>query len=99
MNDEVLEKIETYNNGGLVNKPIFSFSFPKEKTVDLVVEQAVTTALARDNPANVDEYIRTRLARQLAEKLIEEDLIQIQSCEDIETKNTTFRAKIKVVQE
>lgn len=115
MNNEVLGNIEEYNNGGLfssstipvdaatlfnlLSPPINSISFSKEKTIDLAAEQTITTALVHDDPADVEQYIRTRLAQQLAEKLIEEDLIQIQSCEDIETKNTTFRAKIKVVQE
>ena len=125
MNNEVLEKIEEYNNGGLFNEPITfsnnvnhvdaaklldlftppigfdccSFSFPKEKTVDLVVEQTVDTMLIRDDPARMEQYIRNELAQKLAKQLIEEDLIQIQSYEDIEHMNTTVRAKIKVVQE
>lgn len=126
MNNEVLEKIEEYNNGGLFNEPITfsnsvnhvdaatllnfftsppishgfdSFSFPKEKTVDLTAEQVVDTMLIRDNPASMEQYIRNELAQKLAQQLIEEDLIQIQSCEDIEHMNTIIRAKIKVVQE
>lgn len=126
MNNEVLEKIEEYNNGGLFNEPITfsssvnhmdaatllnlftpppissgccSFSFPKEKTVDLIAEQTVDTMLIRDDPASMERYIRNELAQKLAKQLIEEDLIQIQSCEDIEHMNTRFRAKIKVVQE
>ena len=77
----------------------FSFSFPKEKTVDLAVEQVVDTMLIRDNPAGMEQCIREELAQKLAKQLIEEDLIQIQSCEDIEHRNTIFRAKAKVVQE
>lgn len=77
----------------------FSLSFPKEKTVDLAVEQVVDTMLIRDNPAGMEQCIREELARKLAKQLIEEDLIQIQSCEDIEHRNTIFRAKVKVVQE
>lgn len=126
MNNEVLEKIEEYNNGGLFNEPITfssnanymdaatllnfftpppissnccSFSLPKEKTVDLTAEQVVDTMLIRDNPAGMEQYIRNELAQKLAKQLIEEDLIQIQSCEDIEHMNTIIRAKIKVVQE
>lgn len=77
----------------------FSLSFPKEKTVDLAVEQVVDTMLIHDDPANMEQYVRNELAQKLAKQLIEEDLIQIQSCEDIEHMNTRFRAKIKVVQE
>lgn len=125
MNNEILEKIEEYNNGGLFNEPITfsgsinsvdasalsnllappikfgfgSLSFPKEKIVNLAVEQTVDTILIRDDPASMEQYIRNELAQKLAKQLIEEDLIQIQSCEDIMTMNTIFRAKIKVVQE
>ena len=127
MNNEVLEKIKEYNNGGLFNEPItfssnansvsatillnlltpptgsgfgsFSFPLPKEKTVDLTVEHAIDTTLVRDDPASAEQYIRNELAQKLAKQLIEEDLIQIQSCEDITNMNTIFRAKIKVVQE
>ena len=55
--------------------------------------------LIRDDPASMERYVRDELARKLAKQLIEEDLIQIQSCEDIEHMNTIFRAKVKVVQE
>lgn len=125
MNNEILEKIEEYNNGGLFNEPITfsgsinsvdaptlsnllappiklgfsSLSFPKEKIVNLAVEQIVDTTLIHDDPASMEQYIRNELAQKLAKQLIEEDLIQIQSCEDIMTMNTIFRAKIKVVQE
>ena len=125
MNNEVLEKIEEYNKGGLFNEPITfsnsvnpmdaatllnlftppmssgfgSLSFPKEKTVTLTAEHVVDSVLVRENPENMENYIRGELALELAKQLIEEDLIQIQSSEDIVTMNTTFRAKVKVVQE
>ena len=126
MNNEVLEKIEKYNNGGLLNEPTtfsnnismdattlvnlftsstgtgfgsFSLSFPKEKTVELSAVHTVSTPLVRNDPTGVENYIRSALARKLAQQLIEEDLIQIQACEDIEHMNTTFCAKVKVVQE
>ena len=125
MNNEVLEKIEEYNKGGLFNEPLSfttkldpsatatflnsfsmptshgfkSFTIPPEKTVELTAEHVVNSALVRDNPENMENYIRAELAQKLAKQLIEEDLIQIQSCEDIEHMNTTFCAKIKVVQE
>ena len=125
MNNEILEKIEEYNNGGLLNEPItFSSNanhmdaatllnlftspissgfgpvcFSKDKTIELSVAHTVDTMLVRDDPANMENYIRSELAQKLAKQLIEEDLIQIQSCEDIEHMNTTFRARVKVVQE
>ncbi len=122
MNNEVLEKIEEYNKGGLFNEPItfnssadaatllHLFTSPissgfgpvsvsKDKTVELSVAHTVNTRLVRDDPTTTEIYIRDELARKLAQQLIEEDLIQIQSDEDIVTMNTTFRAKVKVVQE
>lgn len=125
MNNEVLEKIEEYNNGGLLNEPItFSnnansidsttllsllasnitsgfgpLSFPKEKTVRLTAELVADSKSVRKNPEDMENYIRYELALKLAQQLIDEDLIQIQSCEDIETMNTHFRATVKVIQE
>lgn len=125
MNNEVLEKIEEYNKGGLFNEPITfssnvnatdvatllnlfasnttsgfgSLSFPKEKTVKLSAEHVVDSVLVRENPENMENYIRCELARKLAQQLIDEDLIQIQSCEDMEHMNMTFRATVKVIQE
>ena len=106
------EKMEEYNNGGLMDAATLvnlftsstgtgfgSFSLPKEKTVDLIVDHVVDTRLVHDDPAGMEQYIRNDLARKLAQQLIEEDVIQIQSCEDIDHRHTTFRAKVKVVQE
>lgn len=123
MNNEVLEKIEGYNNGGLCNcnEPItFSNSagtatllkllsassisprvefFSKDKIVELSAAHIVDAWLVRDDPMTTENYIRDELARKLAKQLIEEDLIQIQSCEDINSMTTTFRAQVKVIQE
>lgn len=76
-----------------------SSSFPKDKIIELSVAHTVDTTLVRDDPASMENYIREELARKLAKHLIEEDLIQIQSCEDIEHMNTIFRAKVNILQE
>ena len=65
----------------------------------LKVSHTVDTMLVRNDPANIENYIRSELAQKLAKQLIEEDLIQIQSCEDTETMNTIFHARLKVIQE
>lgn len=67
--------------------------------ITLKVAHTVDTMLVRNDPANVENYIRSELAQRLAKQLIEEDLIQIQSCEDIETMNTTFHTRLKIIQE
>lgn len=119
MNNEILEKIEEYNNGGIFNEPVTfntsantatllklcassissGFKSLKDKTIELSAAHTIDNWLVRDDPAGVENYIRDELARKIAKQLIEEDLIQIQSCEDIEHMNTTFRARVKVIQE
>lgn len=119
MKNEILEKIEEYNKGGLFNEPAtFSnnidaatllkwFAPPigsgfqplKDRTIELSVAHTVDTTLVRDDPAGMENYIREELARKIAKQLIEEDLIQIQSDEDINLMTTTFRARVKVIQE
>lgn len=122
MNNEILEKIEEYNNGGLFNEPatfnskvnhidaatLFNLFAPpigsgfksfKDKIIELSVADTVDTTLVREDPAGIENYIREEFARKIAKQLIEEDLIQIQSDEDVKFKNTTFRARVKVIQE
>lgn len=76
-----------------------SLSFPKDKIIELSVADTVDTTLVREDPTGIENYIRYELARKIANQLIEEDLIQIQSDEDIALKNTTFRVRVKVIQE
>lgn len=122
MNNELLEKIEEYNKGGLFNEPATfnskvnhidaatllkwfaspinsGFKSLKDRTIELSVTHTVDTTLVRDDPAGMENYIREELARKIAKQLIEEDLIQIQSDEDIELMTTTFRARVKMIQE
>lgn len=74
-----------------------SFSWPK--TTELVAEEMVSTAGIKDDPSGMEEYIRNRLALRLAQKLIEEDLVVMQSNEEATTDTTIIRAKIKIMQE
>ena len=76
-----------------------SLRVPKENTIELAVEHIVDTQLIRDNPVNAEIYIRKELARKLADKLIEEDLLNIQTNEDPALLVTKVRAKIKFIQE
>ena len=120
MNNEILEKIEAYNNGGFYNPPNIAnlspyipmitstntstgwygpAAQPQLNTVELQVNETINTDLIRKSPGETEEYIRRELARKLAEKLIEEDLIQIYADFKIDPGETEFRAKIKVVQE
>ena len=51
------------------------------------------------HPTELDYYIKKELATQLAEALIEEDLIQIKSNYDIVLDQYHFTATLKIVQE
>lgn len=72
---------------------------PKLNTVELEVKETINTDLIRKSPGETEEYVRRELAQKLAEKLIEEDLIQIYTDFKIDPGETEFRAKVKVVQE
>ena len=120
MNNEILEKIEAYNNSEFFNTPgisnispympIFTstttgtgfgpiITEPKLNTVELEVKEIINTDLIHQDPGKTEEYVRRELARKLAEKLIEEDLIQTYTDFKIDPGETVIRAKIKVVQE
>lgn len=70
------------------------------KEVTLVAEEAIDRdILLNTDAASLDEYIKTRLAQQIAQKMIEEDLIEIYSDFDLDFDVQRFRAKVKFVQE
>lgn len=71
----------------------------KLNTVELEVNETINTDLIRKSPGETEEYARRELARKLAEKLIEEDLIRTYADRKIESGETVFRAVVKVVQE
>lgn len=108
MNNKLLDTINEYNNGGLINTmDLFSMlssnhnacTMTREKTVELAAECVVETSLVRSSPSEMENYIRCELARKLAEQLIAEDLIPMLVDNDIETLTTKVRTKIKVIQE
>jgi len=64
--------------------------------------QASTTIdlqMMKMNPQEIENYIRQDLARQLADTILNEDLIQIYTDKDLSTNTLTARAWLKVVQE
>ena len=68
--------------------------------VTLVAEESIDHALVIGRDQNdLDKYVKTQLAEQLAKKMIEEDLIEIYSDFDIELNVHKFKAKVKIVQE
>jgi len=64
--------------------------------------QASTTIdlqMMKMSPQEIENYIRQDLARQLADTILNEDLIQIYTDKDLSTNTLTARAWLKVVQE
>lgn len=70
------------------------------KEVTLVAQENIDHDLViRGDQNDLDKYVKTQLAEQLAKKMIEEDLIEIYSDFDVEFNVHKFRAKVKIVQE
>ena len=64
--------------------------------------QASTTIdlhMMKMSPQEIENYIRQDLARQFADTILNEDLIQIYTDKDLSTNTLTARAWLKVVQE
>lgn len=77
-----------------------SWPSPKGIITTLSAEHDVDMFLLRESDQNaVDKYIRDELARKIAKQLIEEDLLDIQTCEDISTNTYKVRATVKIIQE
>ena len=68
--------------------------------VSLSVEHTIDWALLHEeNPAAVERYIRNELARKIADKLIEEDLLSIQVSDDPALMEHKVRATVRFIQE
>lgn len=83
-------------------KELLSFKpmFCSEPVITLSVEKIVSSYDVRNtDPITLDRLIKDELAIKLAQKLLEEDLIKIESNEDIEKMSCTVRATIKAIQE
>ena len=68
----------------------------------ITVLQAATTIdlqFIKMSPQEIENYIRQGLARQLADAILNEDLIKIYTDKDLSTNTLTARAWLKVVQE
>lgn len=64
--------------------------------------QASTTIdlqMMKMNPQEIENYIRQDLARQLADTILNEDLIQIYTDRDLSTNTLTARTQLKIIQE
>jgi len=70
------------------------------KVITLSAEHTVDWSLLHDeNQAAVEMYIRKELARKIADKMIEEDLLWIQTSDDPMLMERKVRATVKFIQE
>lgn len=84
--------------------PGLSFEWPnliavKHKPIELEAQYVMHNDIVEEDPQNADIVVRESLARQLVKQILEEDLIQIKTDHDIESDLTTFKAKLKLLQE
>ena len=76
------------------------YTEPQQNTVELIAEEIIDrNLLSITDATSLDKYIKTQLAQKIAQKIIEEDLIEIYSDLDINSNIQRFKAKIKFVQE
>ena len=64
--------------------------------------QASTTIdlqMMKMSQQEIENYIRQDLARQLADTILNEDLIQIYTDKDLSTNTLTARTQLKIIQE
>lgn len=80
-----------------VNSPV-KISLELPHTVTLYADARVALD-HHDDLTEQDKAIKAELAYDIAKQLLEEDLIQIQSDDDISTLTRTIRARVKVIQE
>lgn len=73
---------------------------PPDNIITLKADHIIDMSLLRDEDPNaIDMYLKKELARKLADKMIEEDVIKIQYSDDPATLDRTYRATVKFVQE
>ena len=86
---------------GMNSSGVCTWSNP-QKPVELYVEQEVFEEWLRSHDANfIDKYIKEELAKKLAQKMIEEDLIKINVDDNPwgELCTKRFSTKVKFIQE
>lgn len=87
------------NTGSAANMTTVQAYIPK--TVTLEVEEVVDNdlILKYKDQSDLDLYIKSQLAYKLAQKMLEEDLIELKSNLDIAEMKKCFKAKAKIIQE
>ena len=80
-----------------VNSPV-KISLELPNTVTLYADARVAIHRS-DDLTEQDKAIKAELAYDIAKQLLEEDLIHVESDDDISTFTRTIRARVKVIQE
>jgi len=82
------------------NKIIIQGRSIEQNIITLNAEYNIDRELLEENDQNtLDQYVKYKLAQEIAKQLVNEDLIQIQVNDDLVTLNKKVRAKVKIVQE
>ena len=73
---------------------------PTDNIVTLQVDHVLNMSLLHDEDQNaLDLYLKKELVRKLANKMIEEDIIKLEYCDNPVTFDRTYRVTVKFVQE
>ena len=71
-----------------------------QNIITLNAEYSIDRELLEENdPNTLDQYVKYKLAQEIAKQLVNEDLIQIQVSDNPVELNKKIRAKIKIIQE
>ena len=93
----------TAASGGYTNYPAFINSVPSYHINPIVTLQTESIIdhdkLIHISPNELDIYIKKELAQKIAEQLVNEDLIKIETAYDTNVNIQKVRATVKVVQE
>ena len=82
------------------NKIVIQGRSMGQNIITLNAEYDIGRELLEENdPNTLDQYVKYKLAQEIAKQLIDEDLIQIQVNDDPATLDKKVRAKIKIIQE
>lgn len=82
------------------NKIVIQGRSMRQNIITLNAEYDIDRELLEENdPNTLDQYVKYKLAQEIAKQLVNEDLIQIQVSDNPAELNKKIRAKIKVIQE
>lgn len=82
------------------NKIVIQGRSMGQNIITLNAEYDIDRELLEENdPNTLDQYVKYKLAQEIAKQLVNEDLIQIQVSDNPVELNKKIRAKIKIIQE